>query len=44
MNRFTDTTVTATKWAIVTLNGNRYLLIKRDHTLEDRLLNIHTQL
>lgn len=44
MNRFTDTTVIATKWVIVTLYGNRYLLIKRDRTLQDRLLSIHTQL
>ena len=44
MNRFTDTTATATKWAIVTLNGKRYLLIKRDHTLQDRLLSIRTHL
>jgi len=44
MNRYTDTTVPTTKWTTITLYGHRYLLIKRDHTLQDRLLNIRTQL
>ena len=42
MNRYTDTTVLTTKWTIITLYGHRYLLIKRDHTLHHRLLNIRT--
>lgn len=40
MNRYTDTTVSTAKWTIVTLYGSRYLLIKKDHTLHHRLLNI----
>ena len=40
MNRYTDTTATA-KWATVTLYGNRYLLIKRDHSLARRILGIN---
>ena len=41
MNRYTDTTVTTDKWATVTLYGQRYLIIKRDHTLENRLQKIN---
>ena len=44
MNRYTDTAVPTTKWTTITLYGHRYLLIKRDHTLHPRLLNIRTQL
>ena len=40
MNRYTDTTATA-KWATVTLYGNRYRLIKRDHSLARRILGIN---
>ena len=43
MNRYTDTAIATNKWAIVTPYGNRYLLIKRDHSLQDRLLSIHIQ-
>ena len=43
MNRYTDTTVPTTKWTTITLYGHRYLLIKRDHTLHPRLLNIRTR-
>ena len=42
MNRYNDTTVPSTKWTIVTLYGLRYLLIKKDHSLHHRLLNINT--
>ena len=42
MNRYTDTTVPTAKWTIVTLYGRRYLIIKKDHTLHHRLLNIST--
>lgn len=41
MNRYTDTTVTTTKWVVLTLYGRRYLLIKRDHRLFHRLRSIH---
>ncbi len=40
MNRYTDTSVPTTKWATVTLFGNRYLLVKKDRTLARRLLGI----
>ena len=42
MNRYNDTSVPSTKWTIITLYGQRYLLIKKDHTLHHRLLNINT--
>jgi hypothetical protein len=41
MNRYTDTTVSTDKWATIWLYGQRYLLIKRDHTLDKRLTDIH---
>ena len=37
MNRYTDTTVTTSKWVTLSLYGRRYLLIKRDHQLAHRL-------
>lgn len=40
MNRYNDTAVTTTKWVTLDLYGSRYLLIKKDHTLHPRLLDI----
>ena len=40
MNRYTDTVVLTNKWAALTLNGKRYMLIKRDHELQNRVLEI----
>ncbi len=43
MNRYTDTTVTTSKWVTISLYGRRYLLIKRDHQLAHRLKAIRVQ-
>lgn len=43
MNRYTDTTVTTSKWVTLSLYGRRYLLIKRDHQLAHRLKAIRVQ-
>ena len=43
MNRYTDTTVTTSKWVTLSLYGRRYLLIKRDHQLAHRLKAIRIQ-
>ena len=43
MNRYTDTTVTTSKWVTLSLYGRRYLLIKRDHQLANRLKAIRVQ-
>ena len=43
MNRYTDTTVTTSKWETLSLYGRRYLLIKRDHQLAHRLKAIRVQ-
>ena len=43
MNRYTDTTVTTSKWVTLSLYGHRYLLIKRDHQLAHRLKAISIQ-
>lgn len=42
MNRYTDSEVTSDKWAIVTLYGKRYLLIKKihEHGLDGRVTDI----
>jgi hypothetical protein len=43
MNRYTDTTVTTSKWVTLSLYGHRYLLVKRDHQLAHRLKEIRVQ-
>ena len=43
MNRYTDTTVTTSKWVTLSLYGRRYLLVKRDHQLAHRLKAIRVQ-
>ena len=43
MNRYTDTTVTTSKWVTLSLYGRRYLLIKRGHQLAHRLKAIRVQ-
>ncbi len=40
MNRYTATEVVADKWARVKLFGRNYLLIKKDHDLDSRLIDI----
>jgi len=40
MNYYKSTSAICNKWAIVTLYGKRYLIIKRDHDYDDRLLDI----
>ncbi len=40
MNYYNNKSAVANKCAIVTLYGKRYLLIKRDHEYDDRLLDI----
>ena len=40
MNRYNDTAVATTKWVTLDLYGSRYLLIKKDHALHPRLLDI----
>ena len=41
MGRYTDTAVTSEKWVTIWLYGQRYLFIKRDHTFDKRLIDIH---
>ena len=43
MNRYTATEVVADKWATVKLFGRNYLLIKKDHDLDSRLIDIKIQ-
>ena len=40
MKRYNQSSVATTKWATVTLYGKRYLIIKRDHDYDNRLLDI----
>ena len=40
MNSYYSTSATSNQWAVVTLYGKRYLIIKRDHDYDDRLLDI----
>lgn len=40
MKSYNNTSVSTNKWATVTLYSQRYLLIKRDHDYDDRLLDI----
>ena len=40
MNRYTATEVVSEKWATVKLFGRNYLLIKKDHDLDSRLIDI----
>lgn len=40
MSRFTETRTKCDKWVIISLYGNRYLIIKRIHDLDDRLIDI----
>ena len=43
MNRYTANEVVADKWATVKLFGQNYLLIKRNHDLDARLIDIKIQ-
>lgn len=40
MNYYKSTSAVCNKWAIVTLYGKRYLIIKRDHDYDNRLIDI----
>ena len=40
MNRYTDTIATTRKWATVTLDGRRYLLIKKDRDVLPRVREV----
>ena len=40
MNSYNQTTAFTNKWATVTLYGKRYLLIKREHDYDERLVDI----
>lgn len=40
MHSYNLTSVFCNKWAVVTLYGKRYLIVKRDHDYDDRLLDI----
>lgn len=40
MNYYNTTSAISNSWAIVTLYGKRYLIIKRDHDYDDRLRDI----
>ena len=40
MNRYNDTVKVSDKWSAVTLYGNRYVIIKKDHDLLNRMKEI----
>ena len=40
MNKYTANEVVTDKWATVKLFGKNYLLIKKDHDLDSRLIDI----